>query len=280
MPGVVLKVAARTLTAIGRIVTGDKNLSRYRSGPNLVRLFNHYGSNDEYGQDFPSRSQYAEAKLRDLNGTPALASLLCEILDPREFMDTEYEPNPAIDYVNQWLSYDGYQIALEGGLAKNRNLKGNHVAARHPFEGSKDHAHSFINEQIEKLENKIKAEDYDGAITNARSLVESVLSQIESSLDSDRPGYDGNMPKLYKRVQKLLNLDPSRPDIDQSLQQVLSGLLNIIQGLSGLSNKMGDRHVRTYKPSRHHAILICNSAKSVCNFLFDSYAYQKEKAGS
>jgi hypothetical protein len=275
-----LQVAARTLTAIGRIVTGDEGISTYRSGPNLVRLFNDYGSTDEYGQGFPSRWQYAEQKLRELNGTPALAALLCEVLDPREFMDSEHEPGPAIEYVNKRLSYDGYEIALEGGLTKVRNLQGVHVEARHPFRGSKEHAHLFINEQIEKSERKIQDEDYDGAITNARSLVEAVLTQIESDLDSDHPQYDGDLPKLYKRVQKLLRLDPGRPDIDHSLKQVLSGLVNIIQGLSGLSNKMGDRHVRTYKPSRHHAILVCNSAKSACNFLFDTYAYQKHKGDS
>jgi hypothetical protein len=231
-----LKVSARTLTAIGRIVTGDEKLSRYRSGPNLVRLFNDYGFNDEYGQGFPSRWQYAENKLRGLNGTPALAALLCEVLDPREFMDSGHEPRPAIDYINQRLKYDEYEIALENGLAKVRNLRGVHVEARHPFQGSQEHAHIFINEQIEKSERKIQEEDYDGAITNARSLVEAVLTQIESSLDSKPPQYDGDLPKLYKRVQKLLSLEPSRPDIDQSLKQVLSGLVNIVQGLSGLSD--------------------------------------------
>ncbi|NEQ46277.1 MAG: abortive infection family protein [Leptolyngbya sp. SIOISBB] len=259
-------------------MTGDEGISTYRSGPDLVRLFNDYGSNDEYGQGFPSRWQYAEQKLRELNGTPALAALLREVLDPREFMDTEHELGPALEYINKRLSYDGFEIVLEGGLAKVLNQQGVHVEARHPFEGSKEQAHIFINEQVEKSERKIQDEDYDGAITNARSLVEAVLTQIESDLNPEPPKYDGDLPKLYKRVQKLLHLDPGRPDINQSLKQVLSGLVNIIQGLSGLSNKMGDRHVRTYKPSRHHAILVCNSAKSVCNFLFDTYAYQREKA--
>lgn len=275
-----MKVAARTLTAIGQIVTGDKGLSPYRSGPVLVELFNDYGSQDVYDQGFPSRWKYAEEKLRELNGTPKLVAFLCEILDPREFMDTECEPGPAIEYLNQRLSYDGYEVAIEGGFTKVRNLQGDLVEVRHPFEGSQTDAHLFINEQIEKSERKIQDEDYDGAITNARSLLEAVLTQIESSLDSDPPKYDGDLPKLFKRVQKLLNLDPKRPDIDQSLKQVLSGFINIIQGLSGLSNKMGDRHVRTYRPSRHHAVLVCNSAKSTCNFLFDTYAYQKEKAGT
>jgi abortive infection Abi-like protein len=269
-----MNVSARTITAIQRIVTGDEEISPYRSGPMLVRLFNEYGANDSYGKGFPSRWVYAEDRLRELNGTKALSALLCEILDPREFLDTEWEPLPAAQYVNQRLSYDGYEVVIERGLAKIRNLQGVLVEGRHPFEGSDEHAHLFIEEQIAKSEMKIQEEDYDGAITNARSLLEAVLSNIESSLDPNPPKYDGDLPKLYKRVQKLLNLAPSRPDIDQSLKQVLSGLINIVQGLAGLSNRMGDRHVRTYKPSRHHAILVCNAAKSISNFMFDTYAYQ------
>jgi hypothetical protein len=193
-------------------------------------------------------------------------------------MDTQQDPAPALAYINQRLSYDGYEVVLDRGLAKIRNLQGVQVEARHPFHGSREHAHLFIDEQITKAEKKIQEEDYDGAITNARSLVEAVLTQIESQLDLNAPQYDGDLPKLYKRVQRLLNLDPSRVDIDQALKQVLSGLVSIIQGLSGLSNKMGDRHVRSYKPSRHHAMLVCNTAKSACNFLFDTYAYQRRKS--
>jgi len=273
-----MKLAARTISALGRIVTGDEMISRYRSGPDLVRLFNDYGSDDVYGQGFPSRWQYAEEKLRELNGTEALAALICEVLDPREFMGCDKEPEPAVDYFNKRLSYDGYEVVLESGLAKIRDLKGVQVKAIHPFEGSKDHAHLFIDEQIKKSEKKIQEEDYDGAITNARSLLEAVLKEVEEKLDSDAPRYDGDLPKLYKRVQKLLNLDPNRPDIDQPLKQVLSGLVNIIQGLSKLSNKMGDRHARSYRPSRHHALLICNAAKTVSNFIFDTYSYQQAKS--
>lgn len=269
-----MKVSARTLEAIGRIITGDEKVSRYRGGPALVRLFNDYGANDEYGQGFPSRWKYAEDKLRDLNGSEAFAALLCEVMDPREFMDTEFKVQPALDYINQRLKYDGYEVLIDKGLAKIRNLQGVQVEAKHPFKGSTEQAHLFIDEQVSKMDRKVREEDYDGAITNARSLLEAVLQQLEQSLDPSSPSYDGDLPKLYKRVQKLLNLDPGRPDIDQSLRQVLSGFISIIQGLSSLSNKMGDRHVRTYKPSRHHAILVCNSAKSLCNFLFDTYAYQ------
>lgn len=102
-----MKLSERTINAIGEIVTGDKKLSPYRSGQQLVRLFNEYGANDVYGQGFPSRWQYAEENLRSLNGTPAIGSVLCHVLDPREFMDTGYNEEEAAEYVNARLKYDG-----------------------------------------------------------------------------------------------------------------------------------------------------------------------------
>jgi hypothetical protein len=38
--------------------------------------------------------------------------------------------------------------------------------------------HDFINQQIEKCQNKIQEEDYNGSITNARSLVEAIFIEI------------------------------------------------------------------------------------------------------
>jgi hypothetical protein len=54
--------------------------------------------------------------------------------------------------------------------------------------------------------------EYDGAITNSRSLAEAVLIRIEKDLDPSAPPYDGKLTRLYRRVQKLLDLEPSRKD--------------------------------------------------------------------
>ena len=129
-----------------------------------------------------------------------------------------------------------------------------------------------------RRQRKSTRREYDGAITNARSLLEAVFAEIARQLGENPPSYDGNLPKLYKRVQKLLTLDPSWPDIEGPLKQVLTGMVSIVTGLSGLSNQMGDRHVWTYKPSVHHTALVVNTAKTMANFLFETYQYQKEKA--
>lgn len=275
-----MKLTERTIEAIGKIATGDGQLSTYRSGPQLVRLFNDFGANDVYGQGFPSRWQYAEDKVRSLNGSEAIGALLCQLLDPREFMDTEHSANEAVQYINERLRYDGYEVVIDNGLAKIRNMTGIAVSCEHPFHGSEKEGHLFIDEQIKKAETKIQEGDFDGAITNARSLLEAVLTELEKALDEEAPQYDGDLIKLYKRVQKLLNLEPGRPDLEGPLKQVLSGLSSIVSGIAGLSNKMGDRHVRSYKPSKHHALLTVNSAKTLANFLFATHQYQKEKAAN
>jgi len=71
-------------------------------------------------------------------------------------------------------------------------------------------------EQIEKCRTKMNQGDYDGAITNARSLVEAVLAAMEKEFDAAAPDYDGDLPKLYKRVQKHLKLSPENPKISSS----------------------------------------------------------------
>ena len=272
-----MKLSARSIKALGRVVTGDEGVSPYRSGPKLVDLFNEYGANDYYGQGFPSRWQYAEDQLRRLNDSPQLAALIREVLDPSESLDGKFTQQDAIDYLNARLKFDGYEVLAVDSWPKVRDLEGSEVEFRHPFEGSEDEGHVFIDEQLGKANDKIRDGDYDGAITNARSLLEAVLTELEAEWTGENEPYDGDLPKLYKRVQKALHLDPSRPDLEQPLKQVLSGLISIVNGVAGISNKMGDRHVRTYKPEKRHAVLVVNATKTLASFLFETSLARKRK---
>jgi abortive infection Abi-like protein len=130
-------------------------------------------------------------------------------------------------------------------------------------------------EQIEKCRTKMSQGDYDGAITNARSLVEAVLAAIEKEFDPNAPDYDGDLPKLYKRGAEAFESLARKPKDQQQLETDPDWLHQHHRGLSGLSNKMGDRHVREYKPAAHHAALIVNAAMTFSNFIFDTYAYRR-----
>ncbi len=272
-----MKVSGKTITALVGLITGDERLSPYRSGPKLVRLFNEHGFNDSYGPGFPSRGSYTEGHLRELNEKPELAALICEVLDPRGFMDTAFNLHEATDFLNKRLRFDGLEIVFEKDLPRVRHLNGSAVELKHPFQGSAKDGHIFIDEQIQKAEDKIRDGDYDGAITNARSLLEGCLTEIEKQVCFEPDDYNGDLPALFKRVQKELALDPARPDVDTPLKQVLSGLASIVSGLAGMSNKLGDRHARQYKPARRHAVLTVNAAKTLSSFVFETMESRKTK---
>lgn len=134
----------------------------------------------------------------------------------------------------------------------------------------------FINEQIDKCNKKIVDGDYDGAITNARSLLEEVLLSIESKILGYKSEYDGNLMKLYKRVSKILNLEPNDASTENNLNEITRGLTSIISGMSGISNNLSDKHAQKYKPDKRHSILCVNSSLMICKFLFESYNFQYE----
>jgi hypothetical protein len=276
-------LSKRTLTAVQKVVTGDEvqslgaRIAPYRSGPQLCELFNELGFNDSYswGGGFPTRSVFVDKRLDQLNGQAGLVSAIEAVMNPAEFIDTDFKPEAAAEYLNKYLAFDGWEVVPSGDRYRLRRRGESLVACEAKLEPQQHASHEFITEQIDKCDRKLRDDDYDGAITNARSVVEAVLADIEARLDPSPPQYDGDIAKLYKRVQKLLNLDPERQDIADNLRQLLRGLVSIIGGLAPLRNKMGDAHVRSYKPARHHAKLAVNAAKTFLDFVYDTFEYQK-----
>jgi Abortive infection C-terminus len=272
-----VKLSEQTIAALSSVITGDGERSPYRTGPQLVSFFNEFGSEDTYGNSFPSRWRYAEEKLREFNDTPTMKDILVAALDPRPFLGKELDVNVAVEHLNQFLEFDNYELRPAGKKWEVYKLVGSQIELSHPYENSVEITHIFIDEQIKKCDKKLAEGDFDGAITNARSLVEAVLSAIEKEFNLNPPEYDGNLPKLYKRVQNHLNLSPGQESLAECLRQILSGLINIVSGLATLRNRMSDSHVISYKPLEHHARLAVNSAKTLCDFLFETKEYQMRK---
>ncbi|MEX0267941.1 abortive infection family protein [Leptolyngbyaceae cyanobacterium UHCC 1019] len=272
-----MKLSEETISALGTVITGNRGLSPYRSGPQLVSFFDGFGLKNTYGSDLPSRWYYAEEKLRELNDTPTMKDILVEAVDPRPFIGTELEISIAVKHLNQFLEFDNYELRPVGKKWEVYKLGGSQIELSHPYKNSVELTHIFIDEQIKKCDKKLAEGDFDGAITNARSLVEAVLSAIEKELDTNPPEYDGNLPKMYKRVQRHLNLSPGQENLAECMRQILSGLTNIVSGLATLRNTMSDAHSISYKPLEHHARLAVNSAKTLCDFLFETKEYKMHK---
>lgn len=239
-------------------------------------MFNEFGANDFYEAGFPSRWKYAEEKLLLLNGKSSLRQLINTIFDAREWGGKDLDPDVAVAHLNKFLKFDGYELVRNGNHFVVRETDGVAVQFESPFSESQEVNHVFIDDQVSKCDKKIDEGDFGGAITNARSLVEAVLIEIEKHISPNPPQYDGDLIKLNKRVQALLNLDPARKDISEVLKQVLSGLTSVVNGLASMRNKMSDAHASGYKASKHHAKLAANCAKTYADFIFDTYAYQME----
>jgi hypothetical protein len=281
MPQLV-KLPTRILSAVGAVICGNAvdergPISPYRSGPDLVAFFNDFGGADSYpsGGGFPSRWAYAEGRLAELNGSPLLVGAIEASVHPAFYIGTQFEPGPAVEHLNRFLDFNDLELRLSGKVyrlgSKGETLVRIDATPLPPRVLSPE----FLSEQLNKCDRKLETADYDGAITNARSIVEAVLIEIEGRLDPTPTAYDGDLGRLYKRVQKRLNIDPAQAGLTDALRQILSGLTSIVAGLGALRNKAGDAHARAFRPERHHAVLAANAAKSLVDFLFATFEYQK-----
>ncbi len=283
-----MKIKQRTIKALQELINGDIEYAFYRGGRQLVDLFNEFGQDDRYGEGFPARKTYTTDCINNFNGTDALRKVIEAAFDPRDYITptkvnqwvTDPEPSKlslekTIIHLNEFLAFDGYALKQEDGKSTYKVFQTDGAVI--PEETLGTLSHEFINQQIQKSRDKLTQGDYDGAITNARSLVESFQEELIKKAGEEVPDYAGDISKLYKTTKKVMKFDSSQKDLSDTLKQVLSGLNSIMMGIAGLSNKMGDRHARTYKPERHHAKLAVNSALMFCEFLLDSYEYQQGK---
>jgi hypothetical protein len=118
--------------------------------------------------------------------------------------------------------------------------------------------------------------DPQGAITAARSLVESVCKLI---LDQGTVAYkeSDDLPKLYALTASQLNLAPGQ-HTQQVFKQILGGCQSVVEGLGALRNKLSDAHGKgraAVKPAPRHAELAVNLAGSMVLFLISTWEARK-----
>lgn len=122
-----------------------------------------------------------------------------------------------------------------------------------------------------------KKEDPEGAITAARTLLETVCKHI---LDECSVQYDSNkveIHELYKLVATQLRLSPSQ-HTEEVFRQILGGCSAIVTGLGTLRNRLGDAHgkgKRPVRPAPRHAELAVNLSGSVALFLVTTWQEHK-----
>jgi hypothetical protein len=136
---------------------------------------------------------------------------------------------------------------------------------------------AYVHELETKTDQRLATSDLEGAITTARTMLEAVLLELERQLTTAPGDHKGDLQRLFKAVAKQLRIDQDRTDLDDNFKQVVRGLVQVVNGLAPIRNKMSDGHPRERKPAAHHARVIVNAAKTVATFLVESYIYQREK---
>lgn len=265
-----MKISEHSIKHLAKAICGDYDYMPYLKGYQLVELFNQYGFNDVYEAGFPSRWLYTENKIRELNETNRLSTLIEKSVDPRRFLDTELDLNKAVNEINKFLKFDSYQLTKFGEFFKIADTKGIVVQP----ETANKIDHKFIKEQIAKCQTKILQEDYNGAITNSRSLIEAIFIEIIEQNEGKEIKNDGKIENLWGKVKKIMKLTIDKETMPDFVIQTLSGIDTALKGLAGLSNNAGDRHANKFKTKKHHAKLAVNLSMTISDFLLDSQNYQ------
>ena len=135
-----------------------------------------------------------------------------------------------------------------------------------------DGVHAVWTKALERRET-----DPDGAITAARSLLESVCKHV---LDGAGTAYSRNgadLPELYKLVSKELNLAPNLHS-EEVFKQILGGVTSVVHGLGAMRNRLGDAHGQgkaPVRPAPRHAQLAVNLAGSTALFIVETWEARK-----
>ncbi len=110
--------------------------------------------------------------------------------------------------------------------------------------------------------------DRDGAVTAARSMLETMCKTVLTELDV--PHEDSwDLPKLYHTVASNLGIAPTQ-HTDSLFKSVFGASQTIVTRVGEMRNKLGDAHGKANlsRPvPRYHAELAVNLSGSICCFL-------------
>lgn len=124
---------------------------------------------------------------------------------------------------------------------------------------------------------KRRSTDIEGALTAARTFLESVCKHI---LDATGSSYDdsADLPKLYSLTAKQLNLSPSQ-HTGQLFKQILGSCQTVVEGIGALRNRHSDAHGKGssgVKPAARHAELAVNLSGTMATFLLQTWEARKK----
>jgi hypothetical protein len=147
-----------------------------------------------------------DERLNLLGDDEIFKTFICEILHP---LVRDGDSSKEIkDIFNFYLKRDGYQI-IEDQQYYESNLSSYKIIQINPtqIEKSFKTTNEFVHEHYEKIDKRIRDEDYSGAITVARTLLEHTFKDIYLQITDEPLDSIDDLQIGYKKIQKFLKLD-------------------------------------------------------------------------
>ena len=208
----------------------------------------------------------ADNRLNLVGNDELFKTFICELLHP---LINDGKVSKELKKVfNFYLKKDGYQIVedqqfYEPDLASYKIIEINPTQIEKSFKTSNE----FVHEHYEKIDKRIRDEDYSGAITASRTLLEHAFKDIYHQITGDTFLVIDDLQIAFKKIQKLLKLDYNNKT-NEHIKVLLRSYASIVNSLSFLANELGDRHATKSTAYRNSALLCIDSVKIFVNYLY------------
>jgi len=256
----------------------------YLSGPQLCALSQKFGCYQEYywaNSKKPNLSRWMyldnlidylikEGRMNEflhhMFSKERFASELKSLKNPAEIEERyNYIITSVINKINSILYFSNYELCIINSKYIINKI-GEKIKIETPNLKTIDS--NYIKDLTERANKDITDNNYDSAITKARTLLEEIFCYVIEAKKED-PSDSGDIHKLYKQVKSLYNMHTDK-DMDTRINKLLSGLENIVQSLAEMRNNGSDSHglgSKRINIDSHHARLCVNSASIMAEFI-------------
>ncbi|MBW8635584.1 abortive infection family protein [Hoeflea sp. WL0058] len=276
-------LSPQSIDAIAEVISGGGGndptppIGIYRSGPKIEKFMR--ACNVDFrvsGSRVPSLVDCLLDINRGFEPSAVFPRVIEAAADPRDFAHDPPRHTAVLEYLNNALRYDGFELQQQG--TKVRLVVAGHSTPVIATLSGVAETISFDTVKLD-LERALGSIDSDpeDAITAACSTIESVCRSILIELGQPLPAKK-DVSGLFNAVKQPLALSPDRSDLDPQIaadvRTTLGGLATVIQGVGALRTHAGDAHGREKGYARvdaRIARLSIHAASTVALFLIETW---------
>ncbi|MBQ0067736.1 MAG: abortive infection family protein, partial [Phascolarctobacterium sp.] len=127
---------------------------------------------------------------------------------------------------------------------------------------------SYIRDVQDRAIKDVEEENFDSAITKAKTLLEEVFKYVLENRGIEQ-SKSISMSELYKKVREEYGIKTGN-EADIRINKLISGLNTIVDAVVEMRNIASDSHglgSKRISVENHHALLIVNAACIVADFI-------------